>query len=661
MNPGRLLACSAAAAMICLLAACGGGSDDGVTTPQTPPVSVPSGSDKFLLFPNPQHESQFPTLKPIDSMEYAQAYYAAIDPNRERDTLQKWKAVNGFGTGGDEVTVVFGDKRDLGYGRRMTARRNPTTGAIAFLVENYQVDPGGAYGYSSVSLEAAVREDTRWRILVNAIEYSPEPGGTVAFAKFFNFNAVTGERELRIDLDGRGPKFMPGPCLTCHGGRGDGLIPDGPGKFVFPVVQNSKSLARGDTQARLAPLEVEHFDFSPLAGYTRSDQEAKLKTMNMFVLCSYPLAAGAPAGVPNSFCVRRPANGSEWQGTAAELLIEAYGGNTLPRPDYSDTFIPPDWRGVNQSLYTDVVVPSCRACHILRGTRAQSDIDFTTLAKFEGYAVFPGVQYPKNAGFDDRIKVHVIDRGDMPLAKFVYDSFWNSSSPPTLADFLQGKMFTVRDAGGAVLQPTRPIADPGPDRVIGPGPTQLSAAASRFATAFTWSVASRPNGPEPILTNPNSAQPVFNASAEGTYTLRLIASNGATQSAPATLTLRVQVAPPPDKVVFNDVKTVLESTTCASGGCHLPRNPPDDSLLGPPVFFAETAGPRTDLTAFYAEIRSRINFTDIVASPLLRKPSGRHHSGGQPGNFDSTLLPGEPGRADYDKFLNWILADAPFN
>jgi hypothetical protein len=33
---------------------------------------------------------------------------------------------------------------------------------------------------------------------------------------------------------------------------------------------------------------------------------------------------------------------------------------------------------------------------------------------------------------------------------------------------------------------------------------------------------------------------------------------------------------------------------------------------------------------------------------------------GQPGlRFD--LLPGEAGRADYDKFLNWILAGAPFS
>ena len=68
-----------------------------------------------------------------------------------------------------------------------------------------------------------------------------------------------------------------------------------------------------------------------------------------------------------------------------------------------------------------------------------------------------------------------------------------------------------------------------------------------------------------------------------------------------------------------------------------------------------------DLPEFYAEVRSRINFTDVVASPLLRKPSGKHHNGLQLANFDARQLPGDPLRSDYDKFLNWILADAPFN
>ena len=157
----------------------GGGGDAVVTTPDTPPVATASARDKFLLFPNPQQTPDPPGTLPrphIDSVAYAQAYYAAIDPNNEKDTLAKWKAANGFGTNaGTEVTVAFGDTRDLGYGRRMTGRISIDKKTIAFIVENYQVDPGGAYGYSPLSLDAAVREDMRWRILINAIEWSPGP------------------------------------------------------------------------------------------------------------------------------------------------------------------------------------------------------------------------------------------------------------------------------------------------------------------------------------------------------------------------------------------------------------------------------------------------------------------------------------------------------
>ena len=59
-----------------------------------------------------------------------------------RTRLTKWKAANGFDTGtGTQVTAVFGDSRDLGFGRRMTARQNPD-GTLAFFVENYLVKTG---------------------------------------------------------------------------------------------------------------------------------------------------------------------------------------------------------------------------------------------------------------------------------------------------------------------------------------------------------------------------------------------------------------------------------------------------------------------------------------------------------------------------------------
>ena len=653
MDHGHLLIRAAVPLVSLLLAACGGGNNNGETTPSTPPTSTTSGLDRFLLFPNPQQIDGSPQT---DETAYARAYYAAIDPENSRDTLAKWKAKNGFdAAAGTRVTVAFGDQRDLGYGRRMTAWRN-ADGTIAFVVENYQVDPGGAYGYSSVSLEAAAREDTRWRILVNAIEFSPGPAGGASFAKFFNFNPETGERELSVDLDGRGPKAMPGPCITCHGGRGDALTPDANGKLLFNLVQNTASNARGDVQAHLAPLEVDRFDFLQLSGFTKSEQEAKLKTMNMYVLCSYPLPPSAPAGVAASFCTRRPAIASEWQGTAADLLIQSYGGDGLPQSTYSDTVVPLDWKSGGQAdLYANVVAPSCRGCHILRGTLGQSDIDFTTLAKFQGFAKTQLAQDPPGQALDDRIKVHVIDRGDMPLAKFIYDTFWKSPNPgpDTLAAFLEGRGFTL---SRPVVPPGRPIADPGPDRLVTRGQTTLSAAASLYTYAYRWSILTGPDGA--TLTNADTARPTFNATQDGTYVLQLVAINGSVQSTPASVTLVVQGAGPPKRIVFADIKGVLgASGSCAS--CHRPGG----SSPGPPVFFADSgatgATDRTDDAVLYAEVRSRINFTDIVASPLLRKPSGRHHNGNLQLGFDTTQPPGNAARANYDLFLNWILNGAP--
>ena len=98
-----------------LLSGCGGGggnSADVNPKADPPPVAV-SGPDSFLLFPNPQLQSDGSVQ--MNTAAYQQAYYAAIDPTNARDTLAKWKSANGFDTGsGTQITVVFGDKKDLG-------------------------------------------------------------------------------------------------------------------------------------------------------------------------------------------------------------------------------------------------------------------------------------------------------------------------------------------------------------------------------------------------------------------------------------------------------------------------------------------------------------------------------------------------------------------
>ena len=116
--------------------------------------------------------------------------------------------------------------------------------------------------------------------------------------------------------------------------------------------------------------------------------------------------------------------------------------------------------------------------------------------------------------------------------------------------------------------------------------------------------------------------------------------------------------PAPNAVRFANVKAVLQGT-CVQ--CHSPGG----TLPSPPVYWSNVdrngdgAVDATDELWLYNDVRGRINFTEIVASPLLRKPSGNHHGGLRQAGFDTSLAPGEAGRANYDLFVNWILAGAP--
>ncbi len=644
------LACSA------LLVSCGGGGGGGGGGDSKPGDAVTenvTGPNSFLLFPNPIVLAD--GRKETDTQAYATAYYEAIDPGSERDTLSKWMTKNGFGTPAGplgEVHVTFGDIRDLGYVREMHARQN-LDGTFAFYVRNYLVTAGSGYGYSSLNLDAAVAKDLRWHIGTNAIEFSPGPdvGDTASFAKFYNFDSGTGARRLTANLDGRGDKAMPGICINCHGGRADPLTPPNAlGKQLFALVQNSVSQQRGDTQSRLQMFDVNAFEFSTQSGYRRADLEAVLKTLNRMILCSYPVSGGAPAD-RDPACIRPTAGTNEWKGDAADVILAAYGGyggtdltnNTFSTTTYVDTTRWPVAGGRDQ-LFKNVAEPACMTCHRLRGTANQDDISFIDYAKFEGYS--------------DRIKAHVYDRGNMPLAKIVSDNFWSSIMPETLASWLESLGYTMRQ-GGALIEPGRPIADPGPDRVVRQGTTTLSAANSLFANRYNWTFVSNPGGA--TLTNETSATPTFTATVDGSYELRLVVSKDGVQSSPASLKIRVNNSLPyaPTALRFvADIKPVLQNLciSCHTGAVIAGR---------PPILYTNIDRNEdglvnaTDDAWFYKELRGRINFTDVTASPLLRKPSGKHHNGLLQAGFDTSAPVGDAARADYDKFANWIMNGAP--
>ena len=656
-------------ALSLLLSACGGGgsgtSRGGDVYPgEKLPAVLVSGPDSFLLFPNPQKQADG-TLE-VNSLAYATAYYEAIDPNSDRDTLAKFKAQNGIGqpsggaTGVIEESVTVGDQRDLGYGRRMTARQN-ADGTLAFVVDNFLV--GGYGAYSPFNLEAAIVGATQWHLGTNGIEFSPGPGGTVKFVKLYTFDPVTGQRLMMANLDGRGNKAMPTVCITCHGGRGDPLTPpDATGKRLFAKVMNLVSQARGDVAAQLHPFEPAALDFSTLPGFSRAMQESKLKTINKMVLCSLPLTAASAFGEDTCRAGLRPASGgiatvNEYQSTVAEHLKDMYGGNGLPLNATTtvDSYVPTGWQSVGQStLYANAQAQACRVCHLLRGTGNQSDINFDTYAKFDGYA--------------DRIKAHVADRGNMPLAKLIYDKYWSTPSiNGPIGQFLIGKGY----ADGA-QKPGRPVADPGPGRVVKQGATSLSAAASLYSSDYQWSIVSGPVGGA-SLASATGLQTTFNATADGTYRVQLIASKGAVQSTPVQITIEVSNVLPYDPAALRfatDIKPILGAGGANCVSCHQPGG---NGTVIPPIWYTDYDRNGDGLTNsvdeawFYTELRGRINFTDIVASPLLRKPSNHHHNGGQQPGFNTTAKP-EPvaafdssatGRGNYDKVLNWILNGAP--
>lgn len=682
----RVWAAASLMGLAVLLTACGGGGggssssgDVVIDAPRGP--SVATGLDRFLLYPNPVVRAD--GVFEVGAPEYARAYYEAIDPSNAKDTLAKWKLANNIGrtdSGHSERYITVGDQRDLGYGRRMTAHQNPD-GSMAFMVENYLV---GAYGgYSPLNLEAAIKQVSQWHLGTNAIEFSPGPlagaGGRPAdgsFTKFYTFDPVTGARLSTISLDGRPAKAMPTVCISCHGGRGDPLTPPDPGtgQQLFPLVMNSYSQHRGDVQARLHPFEPAAFDFSTIAGYTRADQEPAMKAINKMVLCSFPFPATRPTLARPEDACRRVATTFEYQGTAAAHLKAMYGGDGLPNNGLDgmpsatsstvDSYVEASWSAVGQSALYEVQAQACRVCHLLRGTGQQSDIDFETFDHFDANK--------------DRIKAHIVDRGNMPLAKLIYDKFRSTVSLfQTMANYLltdltgttstaTGLPFSRAYSDGG-LAPGRPIADPGPDRVVKQGATTLSAAMSLYASSFQWTLTSNPGGGA-TLANTSSATPTFTATQNGTYAVQLVASQGGAASTPVSLSIVVDNSLPyvPSALRFADIKAVLQNIAPGTGQCATCHQPGGNGSVLPPIWYASydragtgNANDATNDHWLYTEVRGRINLTDLVASPLLRKPSGHHHNGGQRLGFNNALLAGDPGRGDYDKVLSWVLNGAP--
>lgn len=587
-------------------------------------------------------------LTPISSADYATAYYAAVDPDNDRDTLEKWKLKNGFYDPANTVThVIFRDALDLGYGRDMYVLKNTTTGRIAFFVNNFivQQQPGSSSNYGPLNVDAAISQDRRFLKGTNAIEFSPanednpdDPNGEMKITKFFTFDK-DGNRLTSADLDGRGVKHMPGMCWACHGGQTMPL--DAEGKFQPYSLRSAK----------LNILGVSEFEYSLQNGYHRDQMEEKFRVINSYVRDHYvemdarDIAANTGRG--------------KWSAEYALKLVNGRYNNTIDTTGtlYNDDFVPEGWSyeanpgaGVDtETLFKRVVGPHCTACHSLQGRAATHEPDLLTDHPGNIRNAINFSSYKKFMAYRSRIIDYVYKRGIMPMSLRNFEAFWESpdGAPSILAAALGDPSLFVN---GKVIQPGNPIARPGASRVVR-SPVQLDGSASSFASNYLWTIQEPAvvDGATVYFDSPASAQPKFYAPA-GTYKLRLtVSSSKGSHYADVYYTVSGAAEDQTALTFVDDIRPILISQTCTT--CH--RNPADGGTRGVPVYWInganELGGLDEDGNTLYERIMARVDRKDPENSRLLQRPTNDMHGG------DKLLDLNNPtDLADYNTIVNWI-------
>lgn len=630
--------------------------DRGDSDPSAPAIDSTVQPDSFLTFMNESLD--------VNSEAYATAYYEAVDPLNQRTTLADWKAINGFDAG-EDVHVTFRDTKDLGYGRDMYAKSFPD-GRVAIYVDNYvvRIEPGDATTYGPLNLGAAIEQDREYHFGTNAIEFSPDsndPNGN-KILKFFTFTPADANgvqhRLIKVDLDGRGDKYMPTMCVVCHGAT------------MYPLRQDGSFDPISLKSPKMNILQQHTFEFSADPGFTEAEQARGIAEINRMVYNTYHEMGERLDGNNATINDDRDDDQANWHSDFAEELLEVtYGfsdpgeGNRLADTSaftaYQAGAVPSGWAqtadrpGGVDVLYKEVIEPHCIGCHSLRGTKVASNND-TILGEDHHPNAVNFSTFEEFIGYNDLIIDYVYRRGAMPRSLINFDQFWNDPIAPTLlATFLDG--FDVFDANGNVVRPGKAVAMPGADRTVASSPATLDASASMFSTAYSWSIVSSTD-PNASLSDPSSAEPELTAADGAVVELELTTSNARGNSDPARVTITVDSSFTSYASVFidssePDIRQLLIDATCVS--CHSASSAGTGSIYeGIPIYYDE--GSYTIKKDLYRNILNRVDLEDPENSLLLRKPTSLQHGGAV------VLDRSNPtGNALYNYLLNWIRNGAP--
>jgi len=253
---------------------------------------------------------QYLTQKAPGSDAETSAYYTAIDAPT---TLAAFQSTYGFG-GASEAAAKYYNLGDLGIGRDMHCVATAAAGGVACYVTNYGTF-GGDQGSAIAALEAATTP-----LATVAMVYTPPISAPNAVT--FMVYGATGSLATHAQLDTVGNNVsIPQNCINCHGGQ-----------------SSYAATSHAATGARFLQFDPNAFAFpTDDASLTLDAQQAQLAALDQLAMQAAPTDA------------------------EQEVITGSW-----PSATFDASFIPDAWNDSDHDarLYTDVLAPYCRACHV---------------------------------------------------------------------------------------------------------------------------------------------------------------------------------------------------------------------------------------------------------------------------------------------------------
>ncbi len=365
-------------------------------------IDLAPGDDAFL------------TYKGLDTRKGACAYYQKIGavqgcdpvdglPTGAQLTLDEWQKrfnLSPYHDGNPEepeLKAIYINKSDLNLTRDMQGIKRKD-GTLAFNVCNYPgpqdvADPLGAPKpigrETQPDINLAVDNAQRGinRVVCVAMDFSVTPGvnNGKPFIKFYTFSP-SGKLLLSVSLDGRREKFVPGVCVSCHGGDNYG------GKFPDDYGPTSPANSTGTGQANLGsfflPFDVANFNYSTsdpalsrkallkplrqmnelLASFTPSDSSDPTKPITNDIRALIKTRWYPPTNTDNEQTFTTPSNYELFGQTnvlGQPTVGQQFPGNgvvsciTCHDAENASQFGPHD----STQKYVTVIAPSCMVCH----------------------------------------------------------------------------------------------------------------------------------------------------------------------------------------------------------------------------------------------------------------------------------------------------------